>query len=503
MSKVSIFIPVYTEEQDLAPGIKSAVKQKDAEVIVIDTCNTTKTQENIKDALAGAQAKVISGEMANISSIFNKGIANSSGDYFFSVPPNIELKENAAAAFAEAFEADPKVAMLYADYEKVSPKGKREDVVLYDYYNNLTERIDTGFIFAYRKSAVAEVGNFDEKVNTVEEYDMRLKLTDKYDVKRVGKVLYSLLEQEEEGEEVQVGKSVLHFPGQGKYGGFSYLFYTPEKEEELVRVHKDMLKRRKWYITPDPKPFPEDPIENYEYDATVITPLWNREKFIGKAIESVLRQTNKRTEHIIIDNGSTDNSREVVKEYVAKYPDRVKLIENDKNIIAYSLNLGIKASKGKYICQLDSDDEYAEHTVQFAVDHLESHPKCALGVSYYELMDEEGNILKDFGIIKHLEYDCNNILRVDGAGATRVWRKAAMFEFGLFDEGDAAQYGEDYDMVLKAGEKYDVDRLHDVLYYYRRHPDNTDSKRDPEKNKMLKTKIRERAYKRRYEMNTK
>jgi hypothetical protein len=136
-------------------------------------------------------------------------------------------------------------------------------------------------------------------------------------------------------------------------------------------------------------------------------------------------------------------------------------------------------------------------------EHLESHPKAGLAVSYYDLMDEAGAVLEEFGVIKHLEYNRNNIMRCDGAGAVRVWHRKVIAEFGGFDEKELGHYGEDYDLVLKVTEKYDLDRVHQVLYRYRRHPDNTDAKRDDRMKLWNKTVARQHALKRRRELNRK
>jgi len=132
---------------------------------------------------------------------------------------------------------------------------------------------------------------------------------------------------------------------------------------------------------------------------------------------------------------------------------------------------------------------------------LDDNLDWALAISYYELMDEAGNTLNDFGVIKHLEYNRNNILRVDGAGAVRVWRKAAIEEFGGFNEQDFGHYGEDYDLVLKVSEKYEVGRVHQVLYRYRRHPGNSDALRPHAMKIKNKTLARRRAIRRRQEIN--
>jgi hypothetical protein len=135
------------------------------------------------------------------------------------------------------------------------------------------------------------------------------------------------------------------------------------------------------------------------------------------------------------------------------------------------------------------------------IGHLESHPRCGLAISYYRLMDEQGKVIEDIAPITHSGYTRNQILRRDGAGALRVWPKIVLEEFGLYDEEHYGNFGEDYDMVLKTGEWYDVDRVHAVLYHYRRHSDNTDVTRDPEMKYKNKNRARQEAMRRRLAIN--
>jgi glycosyltransferase involved in cell wall biosynthesis len=309
-------------------------------------------------------------------------------------------------------------------------------------------------------------------------------------------------------------KEKLFFPGRGKLGGFSYLFMDPEDERQTEAVFYNFLKREKIWLEGErqsiPPPFMGGPSSASPLLArghgggplvSVVTPVFNRADFVGKAIESVQRQTFTDWEYVIVDNGSTDSTREVVKSY-AQRDSRIHLIENDRNMIALSLNLGVNAAAGKYISQLDSDDEYLPKTLEVMAAELESHPTWGLAIGYYELMDEIGTVLPEFGIIRHLEYNRNNILRVDGAGAPRMWHRSVILEFGGFDEKDLGHYGEDYDLVLKCGEKYEVGRVHEICYRYRRHPDNTDVKRDPEVKIRNKTTARLRAIERRKKLNS-
>jgi glycosyltransferase involved in cell wall biosynthesis len=89
---------------------------------------------------------------------------------------------------------------------------------------------------------------------------------------------------------------------------------------------------------------------------SVIMAVYNGEKYLAEAIESILNQTFKEFEFIIIDDGSKDNSLNIIKRY-AKKDSRIIIIKNEKNMkLAWSLNKGLKIARGKYIARMDSDD---------------------------------------------------------------------------------------------------------------------------------------------------
>jgi len=104
---------------------------------------------------------------------------------------------------------------------------------------------------------------------------------------------------------------------------------------------------------------------------TVITPIFNAQNFIAETIESVLGQTYQNWEMIIVDDCSTDNSRDIVKEYEAK-DSRIKLIELKKNFggPARPRNIGLDVSKGDYLAFLDADDVWLENKLQFQMSEM-------------------------------------------------------------------------------------------------------------------------------------
>ncbi len=367
-------------------------------------------------------------------------------------------------------------SFVYTDF--ASEQGVRE---LFDYNGDFTERFDFGHVIVLNPPINVKVL---PTLSYAYLYDLRLKLLErKAPFVHVREPLYGTVEPEDD----EMAKK-LHSRA------FRYLFYRPEEELEYEKVFKDFLLRNDAFLDGRYERV-YDPSGGYDLMVSVIIPVLNRARFIGTAIESVLNQDFDSYEVIVVDNGSTDGTQEVVRRY--EPTGRVRLFQNPSGTISFALNTGIRNARGKYIAQLDSDDVYLPETLRFMVDALERNESAGLAISYYELMDEEGNPLREFGVIRHLEYDRNNILRVEGAGAVRVWRKKVLFEMGLFDEENYGNYGEDYDMVLKVSEKYEVVRVHKVLYRYRKHPGSTDVTRPAWYRVHTKNMARQVAFRRR------
>jgi glycosyltransferase involved in cell wall biosynthesis len=505
MPSISIMLPIYCEDQNVQLQLEGLADQEadDVEILVVDSCGRGATSRPAEQVLqSDLETMNLPGSYDNIAAMRNQALSQASGELFFELPPNIRLLPEVGRYLQEAFEKFPTAAMFYGNFRQVLPDGTHETRTLMDYFGDITERFDFGHLRCYRTAALKELNGWDESFNSAHDYDLQLRLMESSGIVHLDRTLYEVQVSRQEQEAASIGASKLFFPGTGKYGGFSYLFYDKEEEEEIERACDDMLRRWGAFLEHENSNVIYGPGETFEVLASVIIPVYNRERFIRQAIDSVLRGTLEEIEVIVVDNGSTDRTREVVRE-IARRDGRVRLIENEKNIIALSLNLGWRAARGKYIAQLDSDDEYLPDTLKAMTDHLETHPKAGLAVSYYDLMDESGQVLEEFGVIKHLEYNRNNIMRCDGAGAVRVWHRKVIAEFGGFDEQELGHYGEDYDLVLKVTERYDLDRVHQVLYRYRRHPDNTDAQRDERMKLWNKTLARQRALKRRRELNRK
>ncbi|HIC32028.1 MAG TPA: glycosyltransferase family 2 protein [Flavobacteriaceae bacterium] len=125
---------------------------------------------------------------------------------------------------------------------------------------------------------------------------------------------------------------------------------------------------------------------------SIITPMYNSEKFILKTIGSVVNQTYTNWELILIDDRSTDNTIKIVEDFKSKYAN-IKLLQNDTNLgAAKSRNKAILEAKGDYIAFLDADDLWKPNKLDLQIQFMQTH-NCDVSFSSYEQIDENGKPL--------------------------------------------------------------------------------------------------------------
>lgn len=115
---------------------------------------------------------------------------------------------------------------------------------------------------------------------------------------------------------------------------------------------------------------------------SIVIPLYNKEKQIRKTLETVFNQTFQEYEIVIVNDGSTDRSFEIIKLFS---DSRIRLIEQDNQGVSAARNRGIKEAKFDYIALLDADDEWKPEYLESQVDLIHSFPECSVFASAYEL----------------------------------------------------------------------------------------------------------------------
>lgn len=199
---------------------------------------------------------------------------------------------------------------------------------------------------------------------------------------------------------------------------------------------------------------------------SVIIPTYNRAHLVGRAIESVLNQTYQGFELIIIDDGSKDNTVEVINKFQQK-DNRIIYLKHDKNKGGSAArNTGIKASRGEYIAFLDSDDEWLPEKLEKQINVFKkSSDNIGLVYSgYYEVLEQNGEVLsKIIPIFKGDIY--KNILKSNILGSpTPLIRKICFEKAGLFDE--TLLSCQDWDLWIRIAKYYKFDFLKETLAKY-------------------------------------
>lgn len=205
---------------------------------------------------------------------------------------------------------------------------------------------------------------------------------------------------------------------------------------------------------------------------SVLMTVYNREKYVAEAIESVLSSTYNNFELIIVDDASSDNSLEIVKFYEVNDP-RIKIYVNDKNLGDYpNRNKAASYAKGKYLKYVDSDDKIFEKTLQFMVEEMEKHPSVGFGFSS---RDGVSTILHSPRDAFYCHFFNRGILDL---GPTFLIFNRQKFEaLGKFA---TIRNVSDFDMCLRMATRYPVLEMKSGLVYWREHEEQ-EFRIDPEK----------------------
>ncbi|MCG2713026.1 MAG: glycosyltransferase [Candidatus Omnitrophica bacterium] len=206
---------------------------------------------------------------------------------------------------------------------------------------------------------------------------------------------------------------------------------------------------------------------------SIIIPTYNRCKFLNTAIESVLEQTFRNFELIVIDDGSTDQTEQLIKDIKDK---RLKYIKKNHRGVSAARNIGIQQSCGQFICFLDSDDRFKDTKLEIAYKYILDFPKYMI-FHTEELWYRYGKVLNQKKIHKKPQGDVFiNSLRLCCIGMSTTVVKINLFDqIGNFDEN--FQACEDYEFWLRVSALYPVKLIPEALTIKQGgHPDQLSKK---------------------------
>ena len=199
---------------------------------------------------------------------------------------------------------------------------------------------------------------------------------------------------------------------------------------------------------------------------TVLMPVYNGEKYLRQAIDSILSQTFSDFNFLIIDDGSSDKSREIIQSYQDTFP-KVKLLSNPQNIgLMASLNKGIKEIGSTYIARMDADDVAFPCRLEKQIQFLEEHPNISVLGTNMIVVDENLNFLEKQCLpSKSLQIKWNLYFGCCIAHPTVMMRRSILFDIGVYNENFKNTEAEDYELWLRATKKYEFYNLVQPLLY--------------------------------------
>lgn len=386
---------------------------------------------------------------------------------------------------------DTDAVMVYADHYKMV-EGKMEKHPVIDYQSgSLRDDFDFGSLWCIKAQALADyIAQSDrEEYQFAALYDLRLYLSRVGEIFHLNEFLYSEAELDTR-----------------KSGEKQFDYVNPRNREVQIEMEKACTQHlgkvgalidTTFYRQPD---FGE---QDFEYEASVIIPVFNREKTVADAVKSALGQkANFKFNVIVVNNHSTDRTGEILDEL--KADNLIQIVPERTDLgIGGCWNEAINSSFcGKFAVQLDSDDLYSSpKTLQKIVDAFYKQ-KAAMIIGSYRMCDFDLNTLPP-GLIDHKEWTdengCNNALRINGLGAPRAFFTPLVRQIQFPN----TSYGEDYALGLAFSRRYRIGRIYDELYLCRRWGGNSDAALSVEKvnaNNLYKDRLRTMELKARQHM---
>jgi len=209
---------------------------------------------------------------------------------------------------------------------------------------------------------------------------------------------------------------------------------------------------------------------------SIIIPTYNGAKYLPQAVESILAQTYDQYEIVIIDDGSTDQTKDIVSDFIDSYPGKIRYIYQDNAGVSVARNTGIQNSKGRYIAFLDSDDQWLSQHLEKSVMAIESQPSTGLVHSNLTRVTESGKTIET--PVKNEKYVSGKIFeplflrKGNIACSTVLFKKECCEKVGYFDEQLTRLGCEDREMWLRIAQQYEIYYIDEVLVHYRVHETN-------------------------------
>jgi len=362
---VSIYIPAYNAIETISRAIKSALNQtyKDFEIVICNDGSKDGTGEYLeKNYDNNPRITIIHQENGGIGSASNTCIENCKGMFILQLDSDDQLLPNALEELLKSINEKPKVSCVYGRHNKFNSENN-ELSEAWHYPKFTRTRMLFGMIVhhprMFRKRDWSKVGGFSETLENAVDYDFFQKLSEVGEINHINKILYSYTihskstsiskQKIQTRNTFRVMNSALNRMNLPQWNAAKDYSLSGGRAVEFLQVSKISL-------------------ENDEHlFVSVVVITKDRAKLLYDCIRSILNQTYENFELLIIDDGSTDNTEDVVKSFNDL---RIRYLKKKSSGIPKSRNIGVNESKGEYIVIMDDDDLMMPNRIRDQIDCL-------------------------------------------------------------------------------------------------------------------------------------
>jgi glycosyltransferase involved in cell wall biosynthesis len=458
--KVSIIIPTAgIRLDDLRKAVFSALNQryKDIEVIVVSDGknNSKKTINEINDKRVIFIEAERWGDPVRIREI---GIEKSSGNYICFLDDDDILYENHIEALIQYSDAKT-IPFSRAKYIfKQSGRSNRETLDIepdnplahyYEFEYIFEQNIAPISSFLIQKDMHYAVGGFDKNLIRFEDWDYWARMALLFELKYVDVVTNEI--------RVELDK-------------ISRTIRT-DIFKNINKLLSDQIRKRLKFMRENGKKLIDEEIRANVVipRVSIIMPIYNAQEFLKEAIDSILNQTFGDFELLLINDGSTDQSKDVIEQY--GNDPRIRIFHKKNEGITKTLNFGLANSLGRYIARMDADDISMPERLELQVNFLDKHRDVGLLGTRFKAITEDKKFLENLDVeLTNDELQVAILKSCRFGHPTVMMRRSALEAVGSYDEALWANTVEDYDLWLRIAEKFEIANLPQYLLYYRVNP---------------------------------
>jgi len=536
MPKVSVIIPTYNREEFILRALNSVLKQTftDYEIIIIDDGSQDDTKQILSPYTFMGNIKYFYQENSGISSARNRGIKESKGEYIAFLDSDDTWVPEKLALQVALMDQNRNLGLVFCKMNRKDENGRfcgtKPDKFTGTTFKELITNwgdIPTSTVLM-RRECIDKVGLFDESLETMEDFELWLRIAEKYSIDVIGdknladyylhseqitknpiqvyegyiklqkKLLYYyenrpteiIIKRIAESEYVLsriyfkqksykkalslVYSSISYFPLTG-------LLFINNNDTYLNKILK-MIKPYGYLVVCSilaalrPSKKVNKPVCNKKGKlptVSIIVPVYNRVKYLEQAIDSILKQKFTDYEVIIVDDGSTENIKETLIKCINKAPSQIRYIRQNNKGPGGARNTGIRNAFGKYIAFLDADDEWENEFLNKSIERLRSGGYKWLDTAANRVVyNEKEEVMEHANMHMHSPGESDDLYSfllkddVIGMPSKVIVKKECFDEVGGFRED--LRIREDWEMWLRlAKAHFKYCRITEPLYQYK------------------------------------